>query len=271
MHSQVPRVERNPRAAAKRARAWSDRTAKANANPQTVLMQSGKKLIVTEIGPPQFANDRDIWERQPNESDRHWAMFMLFRDQPQWDRTKKEVGRMMKLSPGNGTLRVIGQPATFNRWDERVAAYDIHCDTRMREELHQRRLTARIETAKIGRRMREKSAEALSALNAIVYVHTKDPVTGVVKKERRSAIKPSDIARLAEIGVKLERMALGEDDAAMPPGSIINMTQVNIQTTMSDEELLQSAAEIISSGPGDIIEVGDDGRADLDGAQLLHS
>lgn len=264
--SRIPADERNPRMATERIRKWAARTAEANATPETVLMQSGRELIVTEIGPVAFAEDRELWERQPDEGDKHWEMFTLYRDQPQWSRTKKEVGRLLGLSPGNGTPPVLMQPATFNRWDERVTAYDIHCDARMREELFQRKLRARINTAKIGRRMREKASEALNALNAIVYVHVKDAVTGKTTKERRSALKPSDIARLAEIGVKLERMALGEDDQAMPPGSIINMTQINLQTTMTDEELMESAAQIISAGPGDIIEVGDDGRTNLDGA-----
>lgn len=263
---------RTGEALAVRTREWAEKTTAANAEPDTVLLSSGERVDVIEIGPMAFNNDRELWERQTTESDKHWEMFTLYRDQDQWSRTKRKVGVLLGLAPGNGTPPVIRDPATFNRWDERVGAYDAHCDKRMREELFQRKLAARIKTAEVGRRMREKALAALDVLNAVVYVNIKDPLTGEVTREQRSAIKPSDITRLADVGVKLERLALGEDDSiASPYGSQINLTQINLQTGMTDEELLDSARKIITAGTGDLITVGADGCSDLDGAELLHS
>lgn len=249
----IPQAVNSPIAVAGRTKKWADKTAIANASPTIIHDQHGKEYAIVAIGPIVFADDCEVWERQVEETDKHWEMFTLFRDQDPWSRTKVAVARGLGLDAGNGTPPAINKPATKNRWNERVIAYDAYCDKRMREELFQRKLSARIKTAQIGRRMREKAAEALIALRPIIYVAIKDPETGAITHEKRSALKPGDIAKLAEIGVKLERMALGEDDTPMLPAASINLTQINI-TTMTDEELLASASKIISAGEGDIIE-----------------
>lgn len=249
-----------------RIREWSEAVSLANANPQMVMTEFGR-VAVEEIGPARFADDREVWERQPGENDWHWHMFILYRDQASWDRTKKNVARLVKSGGGSGTPETIVNLASMFRWDERVMAFDRSEDNRMREELYQRKLTARIETARVGRKMREKSLEALDVLDAIVYKQVKDPETGEVKRIMRSALSPSDIVKLADVGVKLERLALGEDEMALPPGATINLTQINTQLVgMSDEELVANARKIIGPGTGDIVTVGDDGLPHLDGS-----
>ena len=235
----------NPRVSIKkmdRVRKWADEIAAAPA-------ETFQGMPVEPIGPPQFDDDRDIWERQTEEPQHLWHMFTVYRDMPTWNRTKRGVASVMDMSKGRGgvgTGDTILNASTMFRWDERVVAYDLAADKRMREELYQRRLSARVETAQLGHRMRVKANEALSALNTVVYKSVKNPETGEIERVIKSALSPNDIAKLADVGVKLERLALGEDSSALPPGSTLNLTQVNTQIIMSDEELIASASEIIS-------------------------
>ena len=247
-----------------RTKAWAD---EVDRTPPQIISTEHGEYVVEAIGPVRFASDREIWERQHDEGDRHWQMFRLYRDLVPWERTKKAVARAMGLTTDNDTTETILQPATKYRWDERVIAFDMSEDKRMREELHQRRLSARIQTAHVGRQMREKALEAITILDAVVYKSIKNVETGETERVLKSNLSPSDIVRLADVGVRLERLALGEDDINIPPGSTFNLTQINTQFVgMSDEELVADARKVIEAGTGHIRTTIVDGLPDLDEA-----
>lgn len=213
-------------------------------------LPDGTEVAVERLGPIALAGDRDPWERQPGEDDLPWQAFTVYRDAPAGRRTLTTVYET--LNPG----RKVGvdahhapEPyptwATHYRWSDRAVAYDIYQDTLFRQYLEGRRLAARVETADLGEAMHRKAAEALAAYNALAYVRVKDKETGETKLVPRSNMTIGELVKLAEIGVKLQRLALGEQDGA---GTKV---AVGVQVQMvGDEELVEQARAVISARQG---------------------
>lgn len=162
-----------------------------------------------------------------------------------WKRSKQQVQRQLGMARSNGTGTQVGHASTFFRWEERIQAFDAAEDRRMTEELYQRKLRARVATADVGQKMRSKAVEALSAMRAIVYKWVKDE-NGERVRVKRSALSPNEIVRLADIGVKLERLGLGENDTELGR-AVLSLTQVNQTVNISDQQLLEQAHEIIEA------------------------
>jgi len=130
------------------------------------------------------------------------------------------------------------------RWEERCEAFDRYEDTEAMKQLKSRRIQSRLETASIGRVLRQRAAEALEVLEATIYEYHLD-ADGNKQRITRSALSPAQIVRLADVGVKLERLALGLDDSsAQGRGQPVVAVQVNIG---GDEELMRRAREVIES------------------------
>lgn len=241
---------------------WAEDVAIANADPDTV-MRMGQQCVVVEIGPPQFADDREIWDQQPDEDGNQWRMFQMYRDMEPWKRSKQQVQRQIGVAYSNGTGQAIGHASTHFRWEERIQAFDAAEDRRMTEELYQRKLRARIATADVGQDMRLKAADALSVMATIIYRWVENE-HGKKVRVKRSALKPNEVVRLAEIGVKLERLGLGENDSEFG-SAVMNLTQINQTVNVTDQELVDQAHAIITARERDSFIVGADGRANMDG------
>lgn len=208
---------------------------------------------IEPCGPITLATDRDLWERQGSESDKAWGAFVVFRDLPPRERT---LPRMYFEITGKRIGQGAAQKVSMHyqryraryKWDDRVAAYDRHMDDIWLKELEGQRVRARIETVDLGRALRQKAAEALQELRSVVYV-TKT-VDGQKVQVPRSSLSATQIVRLAEVGVKLERMALGEDDGE---GGLHSLTLVNVeQMNVGDDELLKQAQQIITARARDV-------------------
>jgi hypothetical protein len=135
------------------------------------------------------------WDRQPGETSKAYRAFALYRDM-QADRTFESVARELRCSGAN--IRRFSK-----RWDwaHRVRAYDIHVDRIELDALSRERLAMKKRMARQGIDMQTAAAEGLSELLRLIK-----------RKKRPLRLSASDIARLAEIGGKLERYARGEDD-----------------------------------------------------------
>jgi hypothetical protein len=135
------------------------------------------------------------WDRQPGESAKAYRAFTLYRDK-QADRTFESVAGVLRCSGTN-----IRRWAKRWDWTHRVRAYDIHLDRIDLEALSRERLTMKKRMARQGIDMQAAAADALSELLRLIK-----------RKKRPLRLSASDIARLAEVGGKLERYARGEDD-----------------------------------------------------------
>lgn len=200
------------------------------------------------ITPCVFAPDLHPWERQYGETDAAWDAFLTFREMG----PKRSLRKAYLANTGNDPEKVPCAPrttwgmwSTQWRWSDRVEEYDRYQDTIFRKQLEARRLEARVETADLGQHMRTKALEALSVMRTIInqQVRQKD---GTVITVQKCALTPTEIARLAEIGVKLERLALGEETTR--PGSLVG---VAVQVNIGDDELIARAQSVIAAREGD--------------------
>lgn len=155
-----------------------------------------------------FDPDLNVWERQPEETDKQYRAFRTYKMFPPAKRSVvavyRELGDMSEGAEVNyGNAAFLYQWASLWNWKDRAAAFDRYQEKIIEEELISRRMQARLEAANIGREMREKAYEAVKQLQAIVF---EEDVDGEVVP--KSALTPSEIARLAQIGTDLERQAL---------------------------------------------------------------
>lgn len=194
-----------------------------------------------------LATDRELWERQPGEGNKSWVSFCAYRDMPPGERSMAAAFRIYVERP---TARQANDNWWALRkqwhWAERVVAYDRHMDDLYRKELEARRIQARVETADLGQAMRQKAMEAVAELKAITTTVRK--VDGKRVRVVRSSLSPGQIAQLAKVGVKLERLALGEDSGRGPTAAV----QVNVVT---DGRLVEQAEEIIDARKESAIDI----------------
>lgn len=197
-------------------------------------MVDGEVVMFEEINTQiEFAKDRQPWEKQPQETDAAFEMFCAWRDLDPHERTYRKALKNYEGSNCPDTYAyAISATANRYRWRDRVNAYDRHVDEKIREQLEARRMRARLETADLGRQMRNKAHEAVNALKAIVMVEDNG------KLVPRSSLSPSDITKLAKVGRELESYAL-EDQT---PGAGLSL---GIQINIGDSELRKRAREVL--------------------------
>lgn len=143
------------------------------------------------------------WERRPEESDQAWAAFVVFRDMPDAQRSINEVGRLLVKS---GSL--IDRWAARHHWQERVRAHQADQDHQWLADLaHQRHLAAQ-RHVRLAQTAQDVAGQALQTL-----------VPG--------DLRPADIIRMTDLGVKIERDALGmtnpppPDQTSAPPVHLV--------------------------------------------------
>lgn len=130
----------------------------------------------------------ELWEQQPGETPAQFHAFARYRDLHPRERSLAEVGRELGVS----TTYVERLSAAF-RWVQRVVAWDRAEDERNRERVLRERRHMDARHAAVAAELISKLAEATSHI---------DP----------AGLKPVEIARLLEVAVRAERLALGADD-----------------------------------------------------------
>lgn len=92
-------------------------------------------------------------------------------------------------------------------WIERAHAYDRHQYTQALEQIAQRRLQAMLDAADLGELLRKKATTAARLLSAVTqHVGTHEGKEVVIMAAN---LTPEQIIRMAEVGVKIEQLALG--------------------------------------------------------------
>jgi hypothetical protein len=146
--------------------------------------------VQTQESPPTH------WEQWPGESIKAFEAFKTYRDLLH-KRTFVEVARLFGCSDTN-----IRQWAVRWSWAERVEAYDRHLDQIDREEQVRARREMRRRQAQIGVQLQSLAMHGAATLQK--QVDNKLPLH----------LEPGEIARLCDVGAKLERAARGEDSAS---------------------------------------------------------
>lgn len=214
----------------------------------TVTLEDGHIVpVVSYGGPAEFVEDRDIWERQPEETGKAWEVFQIYRDTPPGLRSFRRSWR--KVHPNSEYQHNWNMASSWVvrwRWRERANAHDIYMDRKHLATLEADRLQAMREATVVGRALRRKALEAAQALQATMYEEIMDLQTGEVTYQLRASLNPNEIVKLAQVGVALEREALGLDVHVGRGGTQVNVA-IGMQTLNldSDRALQSKAAEIL--------------------------
>lgn len=135
--------------------------------------------------PLRLAADRDGWERQPNEGEKAYSHFAMYRDLGR-TRTLAQAAETLSLNPGY--LRGV---AAANHWTDRAAAWDREQDRLYAEQMAAKRRDMASRHAKVATAFLAQVAQRLRTL---------DP----------SDLTPGDLARWVDVATKVERAAYGE-------------------------------------------------------------
>lgn len=158
-----------------------------------------------------MADDRDPWERQPQEPDRAWSAFVAFREMKPKDRRVTVI------------IAEYGETAhTWSskwHWRQRVQAWDAHLDREARE--------AEIIALREMREKHIKIAQSMQALGvgeiakAVRLSHAPDA-------KDKMTIDVMDAVNIAEKGVRLERLNRGEPETTHEETNRANMTWADL-------------------------------------------
>ena len=110
-------------------------------------------------------SDRNLWERQPGETAKAYAAFLLYRDLPAIDRSV-EAAREGQYKDRKGTVRQWSGWSTRNGWVNRAAEHDSDLASRRRERMEKELDRAKDDAAVLIRALLGKVAERIQGMNA---------------------------------------------------------------------------------------------------------
>ena len=147
------------------------------------------------------AAENELWERRPGESVRNYEYFCVYRDMrytpaanaddiPKLDLKRERSLRSLAEKLGVAKRTVGYLSARFN-WVSRCDAYDLYILRRQRDKNEDRILKMRENHAAVGEQLWKR------ALRRIVTL-------------KDGEIEAADAVRMADVGVKIERLSRGE-------------------------------------------------------------
>ena len=141
---------------------------------------------------------RGQWDRRPGESHKAFAAFTKYRDLAE-KRTYQQVAEELHCNGSN-----VRRWARLWNWYARAHEWDVRRDQAAQEaQIRERRRMAERQ-ARTGMEMQDLAAQGLREL--LSRLDRKAPLN----------LSPRDIARLMEVGAKLERTARGEEAEDRP-------------------------------------------------------
>ncbi len=198
-----------------------------------------------------LAPDRDPWERQPREGARAYAMFTTYRDLGPLERSLQEVSRRVGRS-----RQFVGRLSVRWQWVFRAEQWDAHQE-RLRQE------TLRREQEEMLRR--HAAAAALALQKVILRLRGgKDRVMtaeGQPQEVPVAALNPGemsagDLARLADVAVKIERLSRGlPTEHAEVSGKVQHDADAIARRILQDSDASRIVADLFgvlarAAGPG---------------------
>lgn len=157
------------------------------------MTKSAPKLTL----PPEDLPTPEPWEQQPGESNKAYGAFVQYRDMPPLQRSIRGLARQL-----DKTVTHIGRWSSDNKWTERCARYDRWLAAIAVDEAESAKREMVRRHADIGLAMVRRAAQALIG----------DEANGVTALDL-SKLKAVDIARLIDVGVKVERLSRGAPDS----------------------------------------------------------
>lgn len=155
--------------------------------------------------PIDFADDRPVYDRQPDEPDKQWFAFRTYRDLPAARAYRPVAEAYQKKYGGKGKIEnlvnYLTKQSVHWRWRDRCAEWDRTIDTRIRnrklraiEEMEARHLEL----------AQEASSTAMIGLRAIKKLAEEAEGKGEV------SLAVDSVLKLASFGIGTERVVQGE-------------------------------------------------------------
>ena len=138
------------------------------------------------------------WERQPEETNKAWNAFRLYRDMEPAERSTQEVANKLLLN----STRHIREWCTEHNWVARAGAYDAHVDELKRNQRERERLAASERRIQLAKNMQLVGGAKIQEIGKKIQ-------DALSKGEALPAISLKDAAALIDAGVKLERLEAG--------------------------------------------------------------
>ena len=164
-----------------------------------------------------MAKEVKPWERQENETPKQFEAFATYRDME--ERSLSKLAQQL-----NKSKQLLGRWSSANNWVERCAAWDNEQDRILRQE-----------QIKDIKKMRKRHADTGALMVSISNMALKKMIdTSNPQKPRLRAdieITPNELARLVEVGSKLERIGRGDVGDVIEQrdgGEAINPVQIYI-------------------------------------------
>ena len=185
------------------------------------------------------AEQHERWERQPRETSRAYELFCAYRDMG-IERSLRKMKASLNGSPSVRRLQVLS--ARWN-WVERSQAYDDYLE-------YQRRL----QQEKERREMNDRHAK-IAILGQNVAVKGIEQLLANVQTGQQN-LNPSELARLVDVSVKVERLARGEStdihESVGPGGGPVQLTIQNVADRA--REAIEESLGITNRGPDERVE-----------------
>ncbi|MFF8506749.1 hypothetical protein ACF064_01550 [Streptomyces sp. NPDC015492] len=179
--------------------------------------------------------DREVWERQPAESESQFERFELFREMGA-KRSPSLLAKKLEMSTA-----YVSNLARIGRWRERAAAWD-------REQ-------ARQDRARLADAEREHAAAGIAA-SRMIYEHVME--TLVEMRDRGDRFKPGQVSRLLEVASKVGwdalRAGASEVHLSGPGGGPVQVAAAAVGALGEEEAArleLELAQEIVRRHGGE--------------------
>jgi hypothetical protein len=137
--------------------------------------------------------EKQGWDRQPRETSRSYELFCVYRNLGP-ERSLAKARESASGIPSVPRLKVLSRKWS---WVGRSRAYDDYIERQRRQQNERER-----------RQMNERQAR-IGVLAQNIVVRRMERLLAEVEKDI-AEMTPSDLARLLDIGVKIERLARGE-------------------------------------------------------------
>ena len=152
------------------------------------------------------------WERQEGETSKQFEAFVIYRDMGE-DRSLSKVAQQLSKSK-----QLLTRWSSANNWVERCTEWDREQDRILR-----------LEQIKDIKKMRKRHADTGTLMVAVAQKALQkmiDPET----KQLKDDVTANEIARLVEVGSKLERLSRGDTSEVIEErqGESINAVQIYI-------------------------------------------
>lgn len=187
---------------------------------------SGPQAAAPQI---EFAADRAMYERQPNESDKAWAGFVAYRDLGE-DRTIPKTAQALGKGPKYESI--LSQWCRKFGWRQRIIARDRDHDMEVRKAAVEDSSKAHREMLLVAMSMWKLAAKDLMRWHNKIEKAPKD----------QPQLSARDVQALADAGMKLHRLLMGEPDAIAEHRHEVTVEEerMSLRALLNDKEALKA-------------------------------